>query len=113
MKTRCKYCKEPAKFYCLECGHSFYCKMHPCNHIAPEQITDITPIDSYPSLKTHVEMILRHERETKRRGIAACFGGAALGIVAITALATGGIVFAIVLALLSAYTAYWGYVRIA
>ncbi len=84
-----------------------------CDHIAPEQITDITPIDSYPSLKTHVEMILKHERETKRRGIVACCGGAALGIAAIAAIATGGVIFAVVLALLSAYTTYWGYVRIA
>jgi hypothetical protein len=112
MKTPCKVCGRPAKFYCLACGQIFYCKLHPCAHISPEQVTDITPIESFPSLKIHVAELLRRKQEARRWGAGCLILAALLGLSAVFALTQRVPALAGACAVLAVGVGWWGYSRL-
>lgn len=112
MKTPCKVCGRPAKFYCLACGQTFYCKLHPCAHISPEQVTDITPIESFPSLKIHVAEMLRRKQAARRWGAGACILAALLAVAMVIALTQHAFAIVGVCAVLSSVAIWWGYAQL-
>ena len=78
-----------------------------------ETSTDITPIDSFPSLKIHVAELLRRKREARRWGAGACILAALLTVGMVFALVQHTLALAFVFAVLAVAATWWGYTRLA